>query len=91
MDTWTKSKDLPLHDFFREITTIEATNVFKMGRISPWVIYLADSATELLNEFNDEQFGMIESKIDPKFWQQKMVTNKEDVSFAKEILGATGL
>jgi hypothetical protein len=91
MDNWTKSKDVPLHDFFRQITTIEATNVFKMGRISPWVIYLADSATELLNEFNDEQFGIIESKIDPKIWQKKMITNKEDVSFAKEILGATGL
>jgi hypothetical protein len=91
MDNWTSSKSLELKDFFREITTIEATGVIKMGKISPWVIYLADSANEMLEEFNDEQFGIIENRIDPKVWQQKMVNNKEDVSFVKEILGAAGL
>jgi len=91
MDKWTTGKNLELSNFFREITATEATYVIKMGKISPWVIFLAGSATELLDEFNDEQFGIIESKIDPKFWQGKMIKYKEDVTFAKEILGASGL
>ena len=65
--------------------------VIKLGKISPWVLFLAESASELLGEFNDEQFGIIESKIDPKFWQKKMTNNKDDVAFAKEVLGASGL
>jgi hypothetical protein len=91
MDKWTRKKDLPLSNFFKAITATEATYVIKMGKISPWVIFLANSAPDLLDEFNDEQFGIIESKIDPKFWQGKMTKHKEDVLFAKEILGASGL
>lgn len=91
MDKWTQSKDLDLKNFFREITTNEAVYVIKLGKISPWVLFLADSASDLLGEFNDEQFGIIESKIDPKFWQKKMTNNKDDVAFAKEVLGASGL
>jgi hypothetical protein len=91
MDKWTQSKQLNLKDFFREVTTNEAVYVIKLGKISPWVLFLAESASELLGEFNDEQFGIIESKIDPKFWQKKMTNNKDDVAFAKEVLGASGL
>lgn len=91
MDKWTQSKQVPLKDFFREITTNEAVYVINLGKVSPWILFLADSAAELLEEFNDEQFALIESKIDPKFWHKKMVNNKDDVSFAKEVLGASGL
>ena len=91
MDKWTTEKGIPLKDFFREITTNEAVFVINLGKISPWVIFLADSAAELLDEFNDEQFGIIESKIDPKFWQKKLTNNADDVMFAKEILGSSGL
>lgn len=91
MDKWTQSKGLELKDFFREITTNEAVYVINLGKVSPWVLFIADSAAELLGELNDEQFGMIESKIDPKFWQKKMTAHKEDVAFAKEVLGGSGL
>ena len=91
MDKWTQDKNVPLKDFFREITTNEAVYVINLGKVSPWVIFLAESAAELLNEFNDEQFGIIESKIDPKFWQKKLTNNAADVTFAKEILESSGL
>jgi len=54
-------------------------------------LFLANSAADLLEEFNDEQFRLIESKIDPKFWQKRMTSKAEDVAFAKEVLGTSGL
>lgn len=91
MDKWTQDKGLELKDFFREITTNEAVYVINRGKVSPWVLFIAESAAELLGELNDEQYGMIESKIDPMFWQKKLTNNKDDVSFAKEVLSGSGL
>ena len=91
MDKWTQSKGLELKNFFREITTNEAVYVINLGKVSPWLLFLANSAADLLEEFNDEHFRLIESKIDPKFWQKRMTSKAEDVAFAKEVLGTSGL
>lgn len=91
LSKWAEENNREFQNFFRQISTIEASFYIKAGRISPWVLYLADSADELLSNFNDEQYGMIEAIIDPSIWSKRITKKSDDVKFIRETLKAAGL
>lgn len=91
LSKWAEENNGEFQNFFREVSTIEASFYIKAGRISPWVLYLADSAGDLLSEFNDEQYGMIETIIDPGVWTKRMTKNPTDVRFIRDTLKVAGL
>lgn len=88
---WTEEKGVPLNEFFRNVSPAEATHLIKMGRISPWVLYLAESADDLWTRLSEEQAGMIAEVIDPKVWRTRFTLKKDDCDFAREILKEAGL
>lgn len=91
MVEWAEANGKEYKDFFREISVNEAFFFVKNGRISPWVLYLADSASTVMEQFNEEQYKMIENLIDPTFWNHKIRSNKEDSQFILETLDRAGL
>lgn len=91
LSKWAEENDCVFNDFFRKINPIEASFYIKAGRISPWVLYLAESADDLLAQFNDEQYGMIENIIDPSIWTKRITKNTDDTKFIKETLKVAGL
>ena len=86
METWGQDHDKPFNEFFMHGAPAEATHLVKMGKISPWVLYLAESADHLWDRLSDEQAGIIGSVIDPKIWRAKFEHKKDDCSFTREIL-----
>lgn len=88
---WCDDKDIPIQDFFKVLSTFEATLILQRGRISPWVLYAANSAGDLLESFNEEQIKMIGKLIDPSFWQGKFNRMPEDFEFAMSVMDGAGL
>lgn len=91
MIEWAEANDEQYYDFFRKISPNEATFFIKNGRISPWVLYLSDSANELMGSLNDEQYGMITPVIDPSAWSAIISQKIDDAKFAKNLLRESGL
>lgn len=91
MSKWCETHNTQLSDFFVELSTNEATHLIKTGKISPWVLYLSPTALTLLSNFNVEQYGMIESLIDPEKWKYKITKAPDDASFVKHVLKEAGL
>lgn len=90
MDNWAKTNQEPITDFFRKVGTIEAVFLIQCGKLSPWVLYLAESADELWDRTNIEQTNMIQSCIDIEWWQKKFIANQDDVRFVRTILDSSG-
>lgn len=91
MDEWARENKECFNEFFKLVTTFEAVHLIRNGRISPWVLYIAESAGELLGRMSSEQLEMILAQIDPGDWQDKFARQKDDVTMAKEIIEAAGL
>lgn len=86
MNEWGEENNFPYNEFFMHVSPAEATHLIRMGRISPWVLYLAETSEHLWNKLSDEQGDIIASIIDPNIWRAKFEIKKDDCTFAREML-----
>jgi hypothetical protein len=86
MEEWCNKHGKPLHEFFIHVSPSEATHMVQMGKISPWVLYLSETADVLWERLSDEQADIIASVINPKIWKAKFELKKDDCTFVREIL-----
>jgi len=86
MGAWADKHEVPLNEFFIHVSPSEATHMVQMGKISPWVLYLAETADILWERLSDEQASIIGSVIDPRIWKAKFELKKDDCSFVRTIL-----
>ena len=86
MQSWAESNNKQLGEYFKCVTTPEATFKIRAGRISPWVIYLSESGGELLSRMSSEQEVLIRSFIDPNAWRVIFMKQPADVEFVEKLL-----
>jgi len=91
MQQWAEAEGKDFTDFFREVAPAEAAHIIKMGKLSPWVLYLAESSDSLWGRLSEEQADMISSLVDPKIWRLKFELKKEDCTFIRDLLKDFGL
>ncbi len=91
MNEWGEKYDLPFNEFFIHVAPAEATHLVKMGKISPWVLYLSTTSDHLWNRLSDEQADIISSVINPKILKAKFELKKDDCSFTRGILQDAGI
>jgi hypothetical protein len=86
MEQWAISANEDWCDFFRLIAPPLATLWIISGRISPWLLFTASSAPELLKRLNPEQIGMVDKAVDTEFWQAKMALHQENLGTIRAML-----
>lgn len=88
---WSEANNTDFVDFFSSISSNEAAYIIKMGRISPWVLYLASSGGNLMARFNEDHANMVAGIIDAGFWMKKFKKAPDDVAYIKSLLEQAGL
>lgn len=88
---WCEKNNGNFGNFFCEISVHEASYLIKTGRISPWVLYLANSGSNLESRFTEDHMNIIGNIIDPGFWMRKFKKFDEDVTYIKTLLKQSGL
>lgn len=91
MCEWAAKHETSFDRFFYDVSPFEAAYMIKRGHISPWLLYTANTAGNLLDRLNQEQIEMIMPIIDPDFWNKKINREKFDTEFAKELITNAGL
>lgn len=86
MEKWATETDHEFYEFFHYVSPSEITMLVQMGKISPWVLYLSESADNLWDRLSDEQWSLIAAIVDPKTWQVKFEIKKDDCTFIRDIL-----
>jgi hypothetical protein len=91
MQQWATENGDDWRTFFRKIDVPLAALWIANGRISPWVLFIASSAHDLMQRFNPEQVALIEHSIDPEFWRLKIERHQSDVEMIREVLAEHGI
>lgn len=91
MQQWSLETENDWTDFFRKVAPAMATRWITTGRISPWVLFVASSANELMARMSDEQMSIVQGVLDTAFWGEKLETYKDEVARIQAILDEAGL
>ena len=91
MQQWANDTGEEWTSFFRKINPNLATQWIRSGRISPWILFTASSASDLFSRLSEEQLALVQKNIDPDFWEIKLRKSKEDVEAIREELDRAGL
>ena len=86
MEAWGEKYNVPFNQFFAQVAPSEATHLITMGKISPWVYYLAPNGNLLENRLSDEQSEIIDAVINPKIWFTRFSLKQDDCTFIRDIL-----
>ena len=78
-------------DYFRYGNSNRICHHIATGRISPWVVFNAQSGVACLEDLSEEQVAMILPWIDPEHWQRKFKDYLADTEWVKDILSKAGL
>jgi len=91
MQQWSVETGEHWTDFFRKVAPPLAALWIRSGRISPWVLFTAPSARDLLGRLSPEQTAMVEQAIDPHFWRIKLARHAEEVAQIRAVLAEAGV
>lgn len=91
ISNWSEKNDINYKYFFKYVGPFEATYLIQRGHLSPWVLFLSDTANDLFDNFNSEQAEMVTKVIDYKLWDTIFLNQKIDVLRTRKILEMAGL
>jgi hypothetical protein len=81
MVDWGTNTNNNWQDFFNKVAPATAMNMITMGRISPWIIYCAEAAQQLLDKMEPGQIDTITKHVDTKWWINKIKQNEPQASW----------
>lgn len=91
MQAWAATTGEEWNTFFRNVAPTQATMWINSGRLSPWVLYIANGGLDLLDRLSPEQLKLVGPVIDPSFWSIKMDRHADDVVYLRTVLDGAGL
>lgn len=90
MEQWGRETGENWVDFFRKVSTAQATLWIRKGRISPWLLF-SGVGQALFDRMSDEQLGLVKEWINPLFWNSKIRDHKTEVEEIRMILQDAGV
>lgn len=88
---WCEKNSRNFVNFFSDVSANELAHLIRIGRISPWVVYLSSSGSSVIPKFNEDHINMIGDTIDPGTWHRRFKTSRADVDYISNILSEAGL
>lgn len=88
---WATANNCEFTDFFNRVSANEAAFMIQSGKLSPWVLYLAESGGDLMTQFTEDHAKMIGDSIDAEFWARKFKRESADVDYIRTLLDQSGL
>ena len=91
MVEWATENNSVWNHYFLYASPNRAVWHIKDGKISPWLMLNCKSGKEMLNNFNDEQLGMIYHIVDPQHWAMRFKRQTSDVQLVKDVAKESNL
>ena len=86
MQQWAQDKGSNWTDYFRCIEPAYAVLLIIAGRISPWILFTASSAHDLIARMTPEQIKLMHQSIDADYWHLKLTKHQQEVEDIRTML-----
>lgn len=91
IEKWSLDRDINISEFYTQIPAKEVVYMFKMGRLSPWLLFCSNNSDVMLKKLDQYDMHSLSSYIDSGTWKIKVRRYKEQCEKLKGILGEYSL
>jgi hypothetical protein len=85
MKAWAEKTGLHWEDYFQYVSTPEAVQDIRMGRISPWCTFATDQGSRLIDRFEPGQIQQLIDYIEPQSWRVKVKRQQQDADWVQQV------
>ncbi len=86
LNKWSEYNQKPMANFFVEEHSNKIILQFKLGKLSPWFLFVSDVAQQWFDSLNEDQLMAMQRFIDPNIWKRKVALYNKEVMELKSIL-----
>lgn len=91
MQLWAVQTGNDWTEFFYKVSPAQATLWVTTGRISPWMVYICNTAKHLLSRLSPEQTTIVGKYLDPKVWGPRLERDKTEVERLRALFDEVGV
>lgn len=88
---WATEHNESYNNYFTNASTNRIVWDIRDGKISPWLVLNCKTGKQALNNFNEEQLGMLIKIINPQHWAVRFKRQVRDVDLVKQISKEAGI
>jgi hypothetical protein len=91
MKAWAEKHGNEWYEYFIKVSTSEAVQDIRMGRISPWCNFATDQGSRLIDRLEPGQQQVLIDYIDPIPWRAKIKREKVHAEWVQEVFNKAGI
>jgi len=85
MKAWAEKTGYDWREYFARVSTVDAVQDIRMGRISPWCTFATDQGSKLIDRLEPGQVQTLIDYIDPLSWKAKTKRQQTDADWVQEV------
>ena len=85
MKAWAEKTGNSWCEYFQKVSTPEAVQDIRMGRISPWCTFATDQGSRLIDRLEPGQVQTLIDYMEPNSWRAKVMRQKSDALWVQEV------
>jgi hypothetical protein len=83
MKAWGERTNNSWEDYFQKVSTPDAVQDIRMGRISPWCTFATDQGSRLIDRLEPGQIQQLVEYIEPQSWRVKVKRHQQDANWVQ--------
>ena len=85
MKAWAEKTGYSWCEYFARVSTVDAVQDIRMGRISPWCTFATDQGSRLIDRLEPGQVQALIDYIEPQQWKIKVKRQQADADWVQEV------
>jgi len=85
MKAWAEKTSNNWQDYFQTVSTPEAVQDIRMGRISPWCTFATDQGSRLIDRLEPGQVQQLVEYMEPEKWRIKVKRHQKDAEWVQQV------
>ncbi len=85
MKAWGERTNNSWEDYFQKVSTPDADQDIRMGRISPWCTFATDQGSRLIDRLEPGQIQQLVEYIEPQSWRVKVKRHQQDANWVQHV------
>jgi hypothetical protein len=85
MKAWAEKTGYSWCEYFARVSTVDAVQDIRMGRISPWCTFATDQGSRLIDRLEPGQIQALIDYIEPQQWKIKVKRQQSDADWVQEV------
>lgn len=85
MKAWAEKTGNSWEEYFIKVSTPEAVQDIRMGRISPWCTFATDQGSKLIDRFEPGQVQQLIDYMEPQSWRAKVMRQRQDAEWVQHV------